>query len=574
LRSFAYTLERKEKTIYFSSLRNGDAENFFGPVIASQPVDQELTLQHLDTGAPGDALLEIALQGVTDPPGIGPDHQVKVMLNGTPAGRMMFDGRQHSIEKLSVPHDLLREGVNVVTLIAEGGLSDVTLVDYVRVTYWHAYTADQDSLLMTIPKHGGAQTINGFSNGSIRVLDITDGSEPQELIGRIEQQKDGSFAVTVGVDGDAERTLIAFTEDRVKAPSSTAANQVSSWRDSSHVADLLIITHSDFASNLAPLKALRESQGFDVEVVDIEDVYDEFSFGEKRPEAVKEFLSLISGAWKQAPRFVLFVGDASFDARNYLGAGDSDFVPTKLIDTSYLETASDDWFADFNDDGLAEMFVGRLPVRTPSETAALVSKIVGYDSKSVIAGRSVLLVADRNDGFSFEQASEQLRTFIPPGVGVHEIFRGRMDDAAAKKQLIEAINSGKSVVNYIGHGSTNVWRDLFTDDDVRSLNNRQRLPLFVTMTCLNGFFHDPVTGSLGEGLLKSERGGAIAVWASSGLTDPASQIAMNQQAYRLLFDATARFTLGEVTARAKSAVADRDVRRTWILLGDPTSRLR
>jgi uncharacterized repeat protein (TIGR01451 family) len=575
-RSFAYTLERKEKTIYFSSLRNGDAENFFGPVIASQPVDQELTLQHLDAAAPGEALLEIALQGVTDLPGIGPDHQVKVMLNGVPAGRMMFDGRQHSIEKFAVPHDLLREGGNVITLIAEGGPSDVTLIDYVRVTYWHAYTADQDALRMTIPEHSGPQTISGFSNGSIRVLDITEGGEPQELFGRVEQQKDGRFAVTVDVAGVGERTLIAFTEDRVKATVSTVANQVSSWRDSSHAADLLIITHRDFAASLAPLKALRQRQGFDVEVVDIEDIYDELGFGEKRPEAVKEFLSLIGRTWKKAPRFVLFVGDASYDARNYLGAGDSDFVPTKLIDTSYLETASDDWFADFNDDGLAEMFVGRLPVRTASETAALVSKIVGYDSaggKSV-ARRSVLLVADKNDGFNFEQASEQLRALVPAGVGVQEIFRGRMDDAAAKKQMIEAINSGKSIVNYIGHGSTNVWRDLFTDDDVRSLNNRKSLSLFVTMTCLNGFFHDPVTGSLGESLLRSERGGAIAVWASSGLTDPAGQAVMNRQAYRLLFDKAGKLTLGEVTARAKSAVSDKDVRRTWLLLGDPTSRLR
>ncbi|MFY9607363.1 MAG: C25 family cysteine peptidase [Blastocatellia bacterium] len=576
-RSFAYTVERKERTIYFSSLRNGDAENFFGPVIASQPVDQELTLQHLDAAAPGEALLEIALQGVTDLPGIGPDHQVKVMLNGAPAGRMMFDGRQHSVEKITIPQGLLREGANVVTLTAEGGLSDITLVDYVRVTYWHAYSADQDALRMTIPDQAGAQTISGFSNRSIRVFDITNDGQPLELIGRIEEQKDGKFAVTVDVAGDAGRTLIAFTEDRVKAPESTTANQVSFWRESSHAADLLIITHHAFSASLAPLKAHRQRQGFDVEIVDIEDIYDEFSFGEKRPEAVKAFLSLISANWKRAPRFVLLVGDASFDARDYLGTGDLDFVPTKLIDTLYLETASDDWFADFNDDGLAEMFVGRLPVRTSSETAALVSKIVGYDSfdgKSVIAGRSVLLVADKNDGFNFEQASEQLRELVPAGIGVQEIFRGRLDDAAAKKQLIEAINAGKSIVNYIGHGSTNVWRDLFTNDDALSLNNQQRLPLFVTMTCLNGFFHDPVIASLGEGLLKSERGGAIAVWASSGLTDPAQQTAMNQQAYRLLFDAAGKPTLGEVTAKAKSAVRDKDVRRTWILLGDPTSRLR
>ena len=77
---------------------------------------------------------------------------------------------------------------------------------------------------------------------------------------------------------------------------------------------------------------------------------------------------------------MLLVGDASFDPRNYLGLGDFDFVPTKLIDTVYLETASDDWFVDFNNDGLPSIAMGRIPVRTPEEAALVVSKIIAYES--------------------------------------------------------------------------------------------------------------------------------------------------------------------------------------------------
>ena len=581
--SFAYTAERKERTIYFSSLRNGDAENFFGQVIASQPVDQRLQLQHLDQARPEEAVLEVALQGVTERSGIGNDHQVKVMLNGAQVARIMFDGRQHSTEKMNVPRGLLREGDNTATLVAEGGPTDVSLVDYVRLTYWHRYTADQDALRMTVENQVGpdeSQTIDGFGNASIRVVDVTNAGEPEELAGRIEARNAGGFAVTVALQDlqrNGPRTLIAFTDDRVKRPASITANQPSSWLDAGRSADMLMIAPGAFASSFEPLKALRQQQGLSVEIVDVEDIYDEFSFGEKEPRAIKDFLSSIRDTWKKAPRFVLLAGDASYDPRNYLGAGDFDFVPTKLIDTAYLETASDDWFADFNDDGLAEMYVGRLPARSASEAAALVSKIVNYDSASLktqIARRSVLLVSDANDGFNFEQASEQLRALLPSGTRVQEILRGRLENTVAKQQLIEAINAGPSIVNYTGHGSINVWRDLFTTDDARSLNNQQRLPLFVTMTCLNGFFHDPVNESLAEGLLKSERGGAILVWASSGMTEPSQQTVMNQQAYRLLFDAGASLTIGEVTARAKSAVPDGDVRRTWLLFGDPSARLR
>jgi hypothetical protein len=45
--AFPQVVERKDRTIYFAALRNGDKENFFGAVIAGAPVDQALTLKHL-----------------------------------------------------------------------------------------------------------------------------------------------------------------------------------------------------------------------------------------------------------------------------------------------------------------------------------------------------------------------------------------------------------------------------------------------------------------------------------------------------------------------------------------------
>jgi hypothetical protein len=313
-------------------------------------------------------------------------------------------------------------------------------------------------------------------------------------------------------------------------------------------------------------------------VVDVEDIFDEASFGEKQPEAIKNFLSAIRSSWAKAPRFLLLVGDARFDPKNYLGAGYFDFVPTELIDTSFLETASDDFFADFDNDGIPEMYVGRLPIRTPAEASAVVSKIVNYDAdiaKRSSTPASVLLIADANDGFNFEQETEQLRSLVPDGAKIDEIFRGRLDDATAKKRLLGSINSGQSVVNYTGHGSADSWRSLFTTSDISLLNNKDRLPLFIAMTCLNGYIQDPVSESLGKGLIKAE-GGAIAVWASSGLTLPGQQALINQQLYRLIFANPGMpvMTIGEATSRTKSATTDIDVRRTWLLVGDPTMRLK
>ena len=94
------------------------------------------------------------------------------------------------------------------------------------------------------------------------------------------------------------------------------------------------------------------------------------------------------------------------------------------------------------------------------------------------------------------------------------------------------------------------------------------------MTCLNGYFQDAALDSLGESLLKAERGGAVAVWASSGMTGPHGQSALNQEMFQLIFDDGRTLTLGEATLKAKALVNDRDIRRTWILFGDPTMKLR
>jgi hypothetical protein len=110
-------------------------------------------------------------------------------------------------------------------------------------------------------------------------------------------------------------------------------------------------------------------------------------------------------------------------------------------------------------------------------------------------------------------------------------------------------------------------------EDAGDLRNYPQLSFYVDMTCLNGLFHDVYTESLAEALLKAGQGGAIAVWASSGLTGLEGQVVMNQELMRLLFNGKS-LTLGEATSRAKAATNDPDVRKTWTLFGDPTTKLK
>jgi hypothetical protein len=186
-----------------------------------------------------------------------------------------------------------------------------------------------------------------------------------------------------------------------------------------------------------------------------------------------------------------------------------------------------------------------------------------------------MLVADTDDpSASFSQAALAVQKLLPQTMNVSDIFVGTLGIGAARQNVLAGINSGQLLVNYNGHGSVQIWgSNLFDDTAAASLTNGNRLPVFVMMNCLNGFFHDVFTQSLAESLLLSQNGGAVAVWASSGLTAPGPQFQMDQALVKTLF-AQPSMTLGDAVLFAKSGIGDQDVRKTFILFGDPLMRLK
>ena len=151
------------------------------------------------------------------------------------------------------------------------------------------------------------------------MIDVTDSNNPQELNGSIGGSKNNA-TITLTPAGAGTKALLAFTDARVMS-ATVKANVPSNWQEEGLQHDYVMITTGELKASLTPLKALRESQGLSVTVVEVEDLYDEFSFGNKSPQAIKDFLMFTRDNWRQTPRFVLFAGDSSYDPKNYLGSG-------------------------------------------------------------------------------------------------------------------------------------------------------------------------------------------------------------------------------------------------------------
>lgn len=577
--SFWATVQQKERSIYFAALENGDTENWFGPLVGGAPMDLDVSLSHLDPEAPSPAVLEVALQGVTTDSDLDPDHVVSVQVNGIGVGELVFDGRTRGIERLEVPHGVLRDGANTVTLTSSGP-ADLSLFDTLNLSYWHTYRADADRLRFTVEAPETVR-VGGFANGAIRLIDITDPAAAREVPGRAHAEPDGSWSIAARVRGQGTRTLLAFTPATVQSPVTVEANAPSTWHRPGNRHDYLIITGAGFAAPLQDLIRLRSGQGHTPALIDIGDVYDEYSFGQKTPQALKDFLTRARTQWAQPPRFVVLGGDATSDPRDYAGFGDADLVPTKLVamDSVELESATDEWFADVDDDGASELAVGRLPFRTIAQAEIMVAKLVGYARAD--AGpwtKRTLLVADKQDpSWDFGDDAERLAALLPAGFTAQHINLDELGVGAARDRMFHEVAEGQLLVNYLGHGSTYLWGTdgtLLTRPDLtESWQAGARLPVVVAMNCLNGFFQGIYDEeSLAETLLRSPEG-AVATWASSSLTYAAPQSEVNRAFFELALSGRYE-SIGEALGAAKRTVADRDIRRSWIFFGDPAMRLK
>lgn len=565
--SVAFSYEKQERSLFFAALvNNGDAQNFFGPFISGEPVAQELQVSNLDTAFGGNAELQVTIQGGSDGA-----HEIAIAVNGMSTGTVHLVAQEQKTFMLLVPQAWLIAGMNALTFTALGGDDDISLIASARLTYRHLLRADAGEFEAVLPA-GRLARIGGFPSSRVRAVDVTDPATAVELETTVTSDSLGGFAASFTPPGGGSRIVLAFDESRVVTPPEMVANIPSSWSDPKRSADLLIISNAAFLQAASALVPLRRNDNINAAVVDVEDLYDEFNFGVRGPEAIRSFLQSTL-QWKIKPRWVLFAGDASIDPRNYLGLGAFDFVPTKLVPMVLLKTASDDWLANVNGDGYADFAIGRLPARTPADAAVMINKIIARGRPTGAWSNAALSIADEPNTYDFPASAASAMTFVPGSMSKQSILI--TNSASPTTDIINALNEGQLVFNYVGHGSNETWSNslVFTSQDASALTNGNRLPFAVIMDCLNGYFHDVYTYSIAEALLENPNGGAVAVWASSTLAEADGQEVMNRELFRLLFS-TPGLTIGEAVNRAKQATSDVEVRKSWILFGDPSMRLQ
>ncbi len=518
--------------------------------------------------ARGPAKLVIDVWSNTEAPA-AVDHAYRVAINDQPLGEFTWDGQGSHTITADVPDGTLREGVNQLTLnvpdLADV-TADITFLNWFEVHYPRAFAAQNDAL--KFDGSGGTQQLTGFS-GPIDVFDIT---QP-DRVSRTRLNADALFT------GEAGHRYWAVGPQGYRSGRAEAAQLTPDLRDPKNAAAYVAIGPSDLLEPLQPLLTWRASQGLASMAVPVQSIYDQFGDGRVDPEAIRSFLQYATQHWSVAPKYVLLVGDASYDTLNIMAPPQANRLPSFLVQTEYGgETASDVGFAQLDDDERPDLAVGRVPARAAVQVRTFVEKTLAYEQQAPAGEwRSRLLaVADGQEPVFREEAQRFLdqftsyqTTLVNPPAGATQ----------ANTEIVNDLNAGSALVGYFGHGSVTQWGkdNLFTVQDSVALKNGTRLPVIINMTCLTGLFTHPKVQSLAETLLWKPDGGAVALLAPTSLTLGSDQSFLSDALVQaLLKDRTAR--LGDVFLEAQRAVPTqdpgaRDVLRTFLFFGDPALRL-
>ncbi|MCS5490113.1 type IX secretion system sortase PorU [Algoriphagus limi] len=367
--------------------------------------------------------------------------------------------------------------------------------------------------------------------------------------------------------------------------------------------ELLIITDDIFLSEAQKLSTHKLSQGILADVVTIEDIYNQFGYGNRDIVAIRNFL-----AWHfhegESLKNVLFLGKGTFDYKGKLG-GRPSIVPTYSSRNSLnplatfssddffglLEFGQGDWEESQEGDETLSIGIGRLPVINRREAEIVINKIIDYESKPSFGRwkRNFSLFADDGDNNIHLRDAESHSTFLKENANSYfqeKLYLDRFEQISenqsqrspeANESLLQTLEDGTLFLNFIGHGNetTLTAEEVFRVEDISNWPNFENLPLWVTATCEFGRHDSPFIRSSAEELLIAEGKGAIGLLTTGRPVFSSVNFRLNQAFIQEVFkkvDGKAQ-DLGSIYKNSKNGSLNGPLNRNFSLLGDPSMKL-
>jgi len=465
---------------------------------------------------------------------------------------------------------------------------------------------------------GNVSQFNLTNAGSVdEVWDVTDPTKPKS----VQFNRTGDL-ITFNLQTQELREFIAFSGGFLSPGLfGSVPNQNLHALGTEEPIDMIIVSPSQFldrAEELAEIHRTYPPAPLNVEVIELQDIYNEFSSGMRDITAIKWLMKMLfdraGGNEDMMPRYLTLFGDGSYDNRNFT-QGNTNFIPTYQSENSLSPATSyvsDDYFGFLSDDegegrlDQMDIAVGRLVVKSNSEATSVINKIRRYMSREPIAfdggcvncGNNILnrgswrnviaLVADDEDSNSHMSNSNTIANLINESTrdfNIERIFSDAFQQIITpggarypdvNQAIDRRVRNGAFLINYIGHGGELGWAQerILNVPTILNWSNTKNLPVFLTATCEFSRFDDPLRTSAGEYVLLNGNGGGIALMTTTRLVYSGPNFVITSNFYESLLnrpenEETTR--LGDISRETKNnAVSSGSTNhRNFSLIGDP-----
>jgi hypothetical protein len=586
---FTSTVHAEDNPSYFSRMPGDDHQDrwYWGtsvgwndplaplPLVSWTTPPVDLQLHNLASGS-YTASIRVQLYGASEE-----GHHCKLYVNGHQVDEAGWVGETGHFFDSRFDSAHLLEGGNAVEVecwgVAGNTAFDIVRVDWLEVDYRRTYVVQGDQLHFF--GREGTQTwdyhVSDFSADlGLQVFDVTDQVSVERIANVATSGAPGDYTLEFS-DAMGHREYWALAPAQRLSPTGIELDTPSDLQGTAPGTDYIIVTHADFYTDVVPVADHRAAQGMTALIADVQDAYDEFSYGVLDVRGIRDFLAHAYDPASDPWQYVVLVGDGHYDYKDNAGYGKANFLPPWMageIDRVLGETASDNRYVCtfVGNDCLPRMHIGRLPANTPADAQAMVSKILDYEAVPPPAGAGgwnsqVLFVADNqpDDAGAFWDyadviSSDYLPSSLTPPIPVqylpspytpqkvyydpspnnpvalqppyyiqHPPPRPQpsyyQNVGTATGDIKAAMGEGRLLVNYVGHGAGIFWaaEELFHVDDIPSLASTPTLPVILPMTCQEGFFVYPQTpesdfATLGESIVRAPGKGAVASWSPTG----------------------------------------------------------
>ena len=501
----------------------------------------------------------------------------KIKLNVCPP----YDAYRLSSEQIELPTNL--DELNVKIVYNPPNDSAVGYLNYCAVTMNTDLQVAETQMAFGNRGNGGENLYHYEMTDADEQDNIWDITTPENTYSIATQYSNGRLEFN---DTLANRQFIVFNIGNLLQPALEGSLQNEDLIGTQS-ANYVIIYNSETVGMKEAATELGEFHNdidnLTYEVVDVNNIYNEFSAGRTDPTALRNFIAYrynMSGVENEHQfKDVLLLGQASFDYRGILYP-DIKQVPTyEMVESANVISsyAYDGYIISIGD---VVFPIGRIPASTAEEAQIVIQKIKDYTSASrlTVWKNSLILMADNGANGLFGYDSDNLCGSIlssDDNLNQSKLYFSlypKIDSAypQVKQKLLNGLSDGIFYVNYTGHGGPNGLSSegVFTTEDAKNLTNNNLLPLWVNSACNTSRFDNPDIESINRALLFNPQGGAIAAIGNSGTNYASQTQKMNSDFVEYFFDKENRSqSFGNAFVVATAGVYS--YHRMWTFFGDP-----